>query len=71
MCAIVRARMMASIQEKVANDPDLFANGALTLPPFVEANPRSRASAMAQLAQVAADAYLGRAGVTSPVSEEP
>eukprot|EP00429_Kryptoperidinium_foliaceum_P064997 CAMPEP_0176066638 /NCGR_PEP_ID=MMETSP0120_2-20121206/33257_1 /TAXON_ID=160619 /ORGANISM="Kryptoperidinium foliaceum, Strain CCMP 1326" /LENGTH=429 /DNA_ID=CAMNT_0017400247 /DNA_START=16 /DNA_END=1302 /DNA_ORIENTATION=- len=61
-------RMMASIKERVSENPDLFANGGIVLPAFVEANPRSRAAAMSQLAQVAADAYLGRAGLSAQVA---
>lgn len=55
-------RTIALIEERVANDPDFFSGGGLTLPAFVDCNPRARARVMAQLAQVAADSYRNRGG---------
>lgn len=52
-------RTMAAIEGKIAQNPDLLSNGGLNLPAFVDRNPQARARVMAQLAQVAADAYRG------------
>lgn len=52
-------RTMAAIEGKIAQNPDLLSSGGLMLPAFVDRNPQARARVMAQLAQVAADAYRG------------
>mmetsp|Transcript_96011 Transcript_96011/g.277263 ORF Transcript_96011/g.277263 Transcript_96011/m.277263 type:complete len:178 (+) Transcript_96011:77-610(+) len=51
-------RRMAELEARVAADPALFHTaGGLRLPAGLEADARARSRAMAQLAQVAADAY--------------
>jgi len=50
-------RAMAAIERKISEDPDLFSSGELRLPAFFEQNPPARARIMAQLAEVAAEAY--------------
>lgn len=52
-------RTMAAIEEQVSKNPDLLSGGGLSLPAFVDRNPQARARVMAQLAQVAAEAYRG------------
>mmetsp|Transcript_97553 Transcript_97553/g.281506 ORF Transcript_97553/g.281506 Transcript_97553/m.281506 type:complete len:218 (-) Transcript_97553:218-871(-) len=54
-------KAMAAIQERVAENPDLLSSGSLSLPAVVDRNPQARARTLAQLAQVAAEAYRGAA----------
>mmetsp|Transcript_92610 Transcript_92610/g.267417 ORF Transcript_92610/g.267417 Transcript_92610/m.267417 type:complete len:248 (-) Transcript_92610:537-1280(-) len=54
-------RTMAAIEEKVAENPDLLSGGGLVLPAYVDRNPEAKARILAQLAQVAAEAYRGMA----------
>mmetsp|Transcript_33769 Transcript_33769/g.97033 ORF Transcript_33769/g.97033 Transcript_33769/m.97033 type:complete len:297 (+) Transcript_33769:113-1003(+) len=53
-------RQMDAIEKAVANDPDLLASGSLVLPPLVDRSGKARSRVMAQLSQIAADAFQER-----------
>jgi len=57
-------RTMAAIESRIAQDPDLLTSGCLNLPSFVDRSPQARERVMAQLTQVAAEAYRNMSGVT-------
>jgi len=50
-------RAVASIEKRIAENPDLFSSSELRLPAFFDQNPQARARIMAQFADVAAMAY--------------
>mmetsp|Transcript_107319 Transcript_107319/g.300525 ORF Transcript_107319/g.300525 Transcript_107319/m.300525 type:complete len:265 (+) Transcript_107319:67-861(+) len=63
-------KVVALVEARVAADPDILTSGRFFLPTFVEVNPKLRAQVLAQLAQVAADAYRG-AGSRASLSSKP
>lgn len=53
-------KAMATIEARIAEDPDVLTSGRFFLPPHVEGKPEARSRALAQLSQVAARAYAQR-----------